>query len=330
MESSKAIVLKDFILKLKKFPRVVIQAHDYPDHDAVSSAWALSYLLKSFDVQSIIVFKGEIDRISLSNMINWLDIPILEHSKAALTPNDKIITIDGCIGENNVTDIDGEEIAVIDHHQVTPPESLWFTDIRPNYGACVSILVEYFQSLDVKLTKQIASALLVGLNVDTANLTRGFCSSDINAFVELNKIADLSLVNRICRNELLAEELDFYASICKSVEINNGTAIAIVKESCPPTLLGVLADFLLKVDEVDVVVVANIIDNSAKLSLRSECSKVNVGLLLKKLLNERNIGFGGGHAHMAGGVLNNQGSHQEVHFAIKALFESIYTHKSNE
>ena len=89
--------LNQFLKRLEPLQRVVIQAHDFPDHDAVSSAYGLSIILQSLGMKTLIVYNGNIDRISLSNMIKWLDIPILHCSKAELTPNDKIITVDGAL-----------------------------------------------------------------------------------------------------------------------------------------------------------------------------------------------------------------------------------------
>lgn len=302
--------LIQFFKRIKSLDRLIIQAHDFPDHDAVSSAYALSILLDELGVNTLIVYNGSIDRISLSNMIKWLDIPILHCSKVTLTPNDKIITVDGCIGENNVTDMPGEEIAVIDHHTVTPPLNLWFCDIRPTYGATATIIYEYFSLLDIEIPPKVATALLVGLNIDTANLTRGFCNADLKAFLVFNHLSDLKLVNRICRNSLIESELISFQHLCEGVNEVDGIATVLLKDSCAKNLLGVLADFLLSVNEYDVVIVAMKYNEGLQLSLRSECSKINVGKLLRETLNNKNRGFGGGHNHMAGGyILPNEIDH---------------------
>jgi len=308
-----------FLTQLKLIKRVVIQAHDFPDHDAVSSAYGLSFILQSLGMKTLIVYNGNIDRISLSNMIKWLDIPIVHCSKADLMPSDKIITVDGCIGENNVTDMPGDEIAVIDHHMVIPPRNLWYSDVRSHYGATATIICEYFQLLDIEIPQHIATALLVGLNIDTANLTRGFCDADLNAFVTFNKIADLDLVNKICRNSLIESELISFQHLCEEVNERNGIATVLLKETCAKNLLGVLADFLLSVNEYDIVIVAMNYNQGMQLSLRSECPKVNVGKLLRETLNNQQRGFGGGHAHMAGGfILNDKIQHfvkgNDAHF----------------
>ncbi len=299
----KTSALINFVQRLSSLQRVVIQAHDYPDHDAIASAYAMSVLLKELGIDAIIVYNGEIDRISLSNMIKWLNIPVSHCSKAQLTTMDKIITIDGCIGERNVTDMPGEEIAVIDHHVVTPPNNLWFSDVREDYGATATILFEYYQAFNINMSKDVATALLVGLKIDTAHMTRGVCSADLKAFVMFNQQADLALVNKICRNEITYSELNLFEHVCQSVKQTDGVGLATVSIDCPKNMLGILGDFLLTVNELDVVVVAQSSQRGIQLSLRSECQYVDVAKVVREQLNIKNFGFGGGHPHMAGGII---------------------------
>jgi len=323
--------LQQFLKLLAPLKRVVIQTHDFPDHDAISSAYGLAFILQMLGMKTLIVYNGDIDRISLSNMIEWLSIPIIHCSQADLNANDCIITIDGCIGEKNVTDMPGAEIAVIDHHTVTAPDYLWFSDIRPNYGATATIICEYYRLLEIKMPLNVATALLIGLNIDTANLTRGFCNADLKAFIALNQLADLDLVNKICRNSIVINELTSFEDTCKRVRQYDGIATVLLKEPCAKNMLGVLADFLLSVNEFDIVIVAMQHNQSLQLSLRSECPKVNVGKLSRRILNDAQMGFGGGHSHMAGGmILANKIHHfienDDAHFkpfldAIKSLRE---------
>ena len=287
----KTSALINFVQRLSSLQRVVIQAHDYPDHDAIASAYAMSVLLKELGIDAIIVYNGEIDRISLSNMIEWLNIPVSHCSKAQLTTMDKIITIDGCIGERNVTDMPGEEIAVIDHHVVTPPNNLWFSDVREDYGATATILFEYYQAFNINMSKDVATALLVGLKIDTAHMTRGVCSADLKAFVMFNQQADLALVNKICRNEITYSELNLFEHVCQSVKQTDGVGLATVSIDCPKNMLGILGDFLLTVNELDVVVVAQSSQRGIQLSLRSECQYVDVAKVVREQLNIKNFGF---------------------------------------
>lgn len=301
-----------FFEQLTPLPRVIIQAHDFPDHDAIASAFGLSVILQRFGMKTLIVYKGDIDRISLTNMIERLNIPIINYSKADLHEDDFIITVDGCAGEKNITDMLGDEIAVIDHHSVLVPDNLWFSDIRSEYGSTATIIYEYYQLLEMIMPINVATSLLIGLNIDTANLSRGFCDADLSAFVALNQKSDLNQVNRICRNSLIHDELINFEETCKSVQQSQGIATVLLKKPCAKNMLGVLADFLSTVNGFDIVIVAIENDRGLQVSLRSECPKVNLAKLLKKTLNDSQMGFGGGHRYMAGGLILKDKKHHFI------------------
>ena len=240
--------LDSFIERVVALERIIIQAHDFPDHDAISSAYALAHLFQSRGATTLIVYNGNIDRVSLSNMIGWLEIPAFHISEVALSTADKIITVDGCIGEKNIMDLPGDEIAVVDHHQVLAPDNLWFSDIRPEYGATATIVYEYYRLLDLEMPTNVATALMVGLNIDTANLTRGFCDADIHSFAYFNEHSKLDIVNKVCRNEIELQELQFFQHAMAVVQIEFGIATVFMSLDCPKNMLGILGDFLLKVN----------------------------------------------------------------------------------
>lgn len=293
-----------FVERLKAYPRVIVQAHDFPDHDAVSSAFALNYLLNQLGLNTVLVYCGLIDRLSIQRMIERLDVPMLMASEVQLFEYDKTIVVDGCGGEKNVTGLMGQEVAVIDHHHVQPSSGLWFSDVRPEFGATASIIVEYFQYFAIDIPKPVATALQVGLNVDTANLTRGFCEADVAAFAVLHQIADQHEVNYLCRNSLEFHELQYYQQLMEQVKIVNNVAYAELSESCPKNLLGLLGDFLIAVDNVEVTLLASAKADLIQLSLRSKTPKVDVSEAARAVLANGEIGFGGGHWHMAGGVVH--------------------------
>ena len=55
---------------------MLVQTHDYPDIDAVASAWALSELLELHGIHSVSVYRGEIRNRSLSRLVTELKIRI--------------------------------------------------------------------------------------------------------------------------------------------------------------------------------------------------------------------------------------------------------------
>lgn len=296
---------EDLINKLSSYPRVIIQPHDFPDHDAIASAYGLSHILSSQGLNPIIIYNGHFDRISLVNMIEWLEIPVIHASQMDLTEDDVIVTIDGCIGEKNVTDMPGLEVAVIDHHQVTVPDFVWYQDVRADYGSAATIIVEYFNAFSLPIPKNVASALLLGLDIDTANFTRGFIDADILAFQQLQKIADVEMVNKICRNQIVFKELNFFKALLSDLVIKGRVGYVMLHNGCPKNMLGVLSDFVLSLDEVDVAILTSKQEHGIQLSLRSESENVSAGTLAREVLNNKGIGFGGGHTHMAGGIIKD-------------------------
>ena len=311
-ENDEMDALFSFIAQLRQLPDVVIQAHDFPDHDAISSAFAFGHLLETQGIKTRLVYNGIVDRVSLQKMIEILAIPIIHASEAGLTEEDKIITVDGCIGEKNVTDLPGDEIAAIDHHEVIAPEGLWFSDIRPEYGATATIMFEYYQTLKVPMPRHVATALQVGLAIDTANLTRGFVEADLRAFEFFHSVGDQDLVGRICRNSMQHNELIYYQKMLEVLDRHGNVAFAWLEEGCPKNMLGILGDFVLALDEVDVVILAATAGESIHLSLRSESSDINVSTLVRDVVVQNNIGFGGGHSHMAGGILDIERLHNSA------------------
>ena len=282
---------------------VYIQTHNYPDHDAVASAMGLQHLLAQFDVTTHILYEGDIQRDSLKRMIRELAIRIRPAADHALEAEDMIIIVDGCKGNRNVTDLAGREIAVIDHHNVVHPEDVPCLDIRPDYGACATIICEYYKTMGVDIPEDVATALMIGINTDTALLTRGVSEADIQAYSELFAIADTRLQNSILRNQIETKDLDFFRHAIDHVDFIGACAFCHFPQGCNQNLLGILADFLLALREVDFVVLCATNQGVVNFSVRSELECWNASLLTQEIL--RGIGFGGGHADMAGGIIRD-------------------------
>ncbi|MBN1798500.1 MAG: DHH family phosphoesterase [Spirochaetales bacterium] len=289
------------ILKTQK--HAYIQTHNFPDHDAVASSFALQYLLERNNISSTIIYVGEIQRMSLKRLIQELDIPIKREDACLRTEQDKIIIVDGCKGNKNVLDLIGQELAVIDHHNVTSPDDVIYSDIRPEYGACASILFDYFRSENQEIPRKIATALLTGLLVDTALMTRGVCAADLEAYAELYVRADVGFVNSLLRNCIQKKELSFYKYVIENVKVQERFAFCYFGEGCNQNLLGIIGDFLLSLNEVDFVFLCAKNNDTINISVRSEVPRWNAAAVTRQVLD--GIGFGGGHSDLAGGIIEH-------------------------
>jgi nanoRNase/pAp phosphatase (c-di-AMP/oligoRNAs hydrolase) len=280
---------------------VYVQTHDFPDHDAVASAFGMQGALARSGVPSRIVYAGDIQRESLRRMIRDLGITVSPASDVVMASSDPIVIVDGCKGSKNVTDLPGDEIAVVDHHDVKSPDNVAFVDIRPGFGACSTLIHGYWEETGFEMPGEVATALMIGINMDTALLTRQVSRDDIRAYAELYTRADMRLENSILRNSIQTKDLEFYRHALANVEIHDGFAFCYFPEGCNQNLLGILGDFFISLEEAEFVVLCARNSGVINVSVRSEREVWNASRIVQAAL--KGIGFGGGHADMAGGVI---------------------------
>ncbi|MBB6481282.1 DHH family phosphoesterase [Spirochaeta isovalerica] len=280
---------------------IYIQTHNFPDPDAVASAYGLQQLLRLKGIETRLIYDGMIQRAALINMINEMSIDIRKCSDYDLKPEDKIIIVDGCKWNTNVTDLTGEEIAVIDHHPVREPEGVGLVDIRPEVGACASIITSYYMKLEIPVPETAATVLLTGLFRDTDSLTRGVSHLDAAAYGELYKTADYDWMSTMVLNNITLEDLRFFNYVINNMTMKGRLAFCKLKDPCNQNLLGILGDFLLSIDEVRFTALFAENGDSINISFRNGTSDINAADLMKKTV--RKIGTGGGHRQMAGGVI---------------------------
>lgn len=311
--------IQNLIDRLKTKDHIYIQTHNFPDHDAVAAAFGLQILLLQFAIQTSIIFEGEVQRDSLKKMIDDFGIDIRHASEYPLTEADWIIIVDGCKGNKNVTDLIGDEIAVIDHHNVMSPEDVPLIDIRPGYGACSTIIYSYFRDCHIVINRDTATVLLIGINMDTALLTRGVSEDDIDAYANLYSAANVSQVNSLLRNYIQTKDLNFYRYVIDNLKIEQSVAFCYFPQGCNQNLLGILGDFILALEEVDFVILCADNEDKINISVRSERQDWNASKIIQDVL--RGIGFGGGHADMAGGIIKEKSDFNDEKF-----FKSFMAH----
>lgn len=293
---------KHFLDTLRSTPRVYIQTHDFPDPDAIGSAYGLQRILKHFCIDAQICYQGTIHNDAMLHVLNEYDIPLLEASQIGdMTLADKILLVDGQKLNANMTDLPGDEVACIDHHPDNEKVTLQYEDIRL-CGACSSIVAEYFGLLDVPMDEKTATLLLYGLQIDTDNLQRGVTAQDIDAFAQLFPLADADMLNILKGRAMREKDLRAFGVAIETIKITGNIGIAFIPFECDDHLISQVADFLLTLTEVDIAIVYSKRRNGIKFSARTLLSNVHCGNLLQTCLGAEG-GNGGGHAHMAGGFI---------------------------
>lgn len=299
--------MSDFIklVELCKGHNIYIQTHNFPDPDAIASAYGLQKLLLLYDISSELCYDGRIDKLSASKMLSLFKIHMLpyEELRPSLQEEDYVICVDTQKNAGNVTDIIGDEVACIDHHPTFVSVEYKYQDLRIT-GACATLIAGYYKELNHEPDPDVATALLYGLKMDTLQFTRGVTELDIQMFEFLFQYCDQEKLSDLERNNMEFEDLKAYGAAIESIELYDKTGFSCIPFSCPDALIGILSDFILALIEVEVAVVFSYREDGIKLSVRSEDPEIHAGNLIHDAL--AGIGNGGGHAAMAGGLIKKE------------------------
>lgn len=288
------------LIDLIKGHRVFIQTHNFPDQDAIASAYGLQALLEKFNIKTIICHHGCVERATTANMIAEFGIEMTtDEDLEDMCEEDYIITVDSQKGNANIRDLIGDEVACIDHHPVfCNIDDYKYKDIRI-VGSCATIIADYYRRYNIEMSGSVATALLYGLKCDTRDFTRGVTQLDIDIYGYLFPKSDGKLIRHFQSGEIQYDELNAFADSMRNVEIFNGVAFVFLDFACADAFIATISDFILDVDAVNFAVVYTRRGDGFKFSVRSEFEELDAGQIVSEAL--RGLGSGGGHKSMAGG-----------------------------
>ena len=105
------------LVELLRGHRTYIQTHNFPDPDAIASAFGLQHFLNYHGIKADICYDGKIERLSTRKMFDTFHIDILSKEDLDdMKKEDYIVTVDSQKYNANLTDFIGDEVACIDHH----------------------------------------------------------------------------------------------------------------------------------------------------------------------------------------------------------------------
>lgn len=291
---------------------VYIQTHNFPDPDAIASAYGLQRLLAYRGISSTICYKGKIDRYSTDKLRELMQIELdnIENISDVLTAEDEVILVDAQKGNSNISDITGDEIICIDHHPLNEKFDYRFQDIRPEMGSCATMIAQYFFENDIPMDKNIATALTFGIRMDTNNLSRGTSKADIEMLYQMFDLCDQGIIHILQNSNLYFEDLMAYSKAISSIEVYENISFADTGKDCPEALIASVSDFMLALVAVSFSVVYSRKTEGIRISVRSERESIDAGKIISKTLE--GIGNGGGHAAMAGGFVPFTGTDEEA------------------
>ena len=314
--------LKDLISNITS-NKVYIQTHDFPDPDAVASAFGLQRLLQNYNIEATICYKGKIDRYNTRKMMELFDIKAVNIDRMAELPvGAQVILIDAQKNSGNIYDLPCDKVISIDHHPIVQYYPYIYADIRGSVGACASIIASYYFNNSVPMSEEVATALLYGIKIDTAQLTRSVSPLDLEMFSQMFYKTNKKYMNELESSTIEVEDLQAYASAISSITIEDCVSFANTGRDCPEALIAEIADFMVTVNGVNLAVVYSVRTEGIKISIRCDKkSGCHAGRIVVEALE--GIGTGGGHSLMAGGYISLRNRMESVETLLEIVRENF-------
>jgi len=307
-----------FASVLAEHDHVSILTHPNPDPDAMAAAMGVASLAEQVDTKANIQFPGQIRHQENRAFRNVLEVDLDPIERADDLKSRQVILVD----HNEPRGFSGSEtvrpVAVVDHH---PGEGRGeeFTDVRTEYGACSSVIAEYFEDLDATpvppesheseiestyvVPSRVATGLFFGILTDTDRLTVGIDPADFAASGYLSSGVDEGLLDRIANPQVSAETLEIKATAIRERQIEGAFAISDVGKVSNVDAIPQAVDELILLEGVTAAVVYGTRDGMLYLSGRSRDDRVHMGRAIESALEDVPGASGGGHAHMGGGQI---------------------------
>jgi len=265
------------------------------DPDAIASAMAVKRLLWRKVSEVVITYFNKISRPDNLAMIEYTDSELVPLNKIIKNDFNTFVVVDSQPDHNSVF-TEFEYDVIIDHHPLTCDKAK-FADIRPEYGACSTIMTEYLKSKKIKPSCKLAAALMLGIKTDTSDFTRQSSLRDIRAFQHLYKFADNNIVTKVERALLSQEDLDFLGTAIKNRKISDNRAFFHAGNITKPDELVVVADFFLAIASVNWSIISGVFENKLIIVLRNDGLRKGAGKTAKEAFAK--FGSAGGHKTMA-------------------------------
>src|SRR5690349_15949446 len=278
---------------------VLILLQDDPDPDAIASGLALRQVLGRNKQSTPLGSFGRVTRPENIAMVKLLEIEIEKISKTNIKTFDRIAVVD--LQPPHLSSPPEEIDLVIDHHPEQFNYKSHLKDIRPNYGATSTILLEYLLCTNSSIGTRLATAMLYGIKSDTFALSREVNEWDVEAFSYLYQLANQNLMRRIERPGVPPAALDALSFALKNRKVIDKVAFVHLGRVERDDLIPQMADFSLSFEGIEWAFVSGVFESNYIISVRNVGYVRAAGRVVKEAFGD--IGSAGGHASMAKAII---------------------------
>jgi len=252
--------------------RHIIILQDFPDPDAISTAFTHQLACQQYEIETDIVHCGRISHQQNVALVRLLNIELIRYEgKMDLKDYAGAVYLDnqGATAGQLVKDLKAAgvpTVVVVDHHESQKNIEAPFVDIRRAIGATASIYAEYLQqgflNLDASVQDhvRIATALTHGIITDT----NGFVHAqheDFQAASYLSRFKDADLLRQIMRQERSRQTMEITERALRNRAIAESFSISGIgylrtedRDAIPQA-----ADFMLTEENVHTAIVYGIV-----------------------------------------------------------------------
>lgn len=266
------------------------------DPDALACALAVKKLLRYRAKSVTIAHPNEIRRLNNVAMVERLKIPLERLGGVKVSDYDKFVLVDSQPSHLPIFE-KIEFDAVIDHHPMSEGWQAKFVDVRSDYGAASSMLVEYLRAAGMKPSVALATALFYGIKVDTQNFEKQSRLADGISFRYLFNIANRNLVRKFELTDLRRSELKYFNIAFAELKYSKRRYYTHLGKVRSPDVLVIIADFFNHVGEIDWVFVSGIHNDKLIVIFRCDGYRKSAGKLAARIFGK--MGSAGGHKEAA-------------------------------
>ncbi len=293
-----------FLDGLHDASRVTFVSHVHPDPDALGSMLGLAHLVETCLCKPTRLTRdGLVGRAENRAMIDLLGLELEPVESLKWDADEAVVMVDSQpkTGRHSFSD-DVNISAVIDHHE-TPGglKGVPFVDVRRNAGATCSLVAKYLKEQKVALPKEVATALMYGIETETSGYPREASAIDDEATLYLYPKADKDVLARMRNARLPLCHFETLLLGLQNTFVYDRLIISWVSELPQPDLAAEVCDFLIRFEEVDWAVCAGVHGEKLMLSVRSSLKNAGAGDLLRSVVGR--LGRAGGHDRRAGGCV---------------------------
>lgn len=277
---------------------LAVVCHDNPDPDCIASALALSVIAESAGVEDVALFYGGVISHQQNRaFVNLLHVELDHLDTFDPEEFERVAFVDHSTPAGH-TELDSvKPDIIIDHHSTEDPTAE-FVDVRKDYGATATILIEYLQDLSIEVNVQLGSALLFALHRERIDFIRNPTPHDYEAALYVCRHADLELLEELYGAAFSPATVDAIGEAIRNRVQRGATLATSAGRTSERDALAQAADYLLNVEGVDTVLVFGVVNGSVEMSARSIDPRVHAGNVLRQAFGD--VGSAGGHADMAG------------------------------